>query len=103
METGHEHKAHAGRLAHQPGADTDDLAQPGTRRQTLVTLAMHFTAQTADASLLVLQQVVLTHEPPPTKSIATQANYLATTFLAFSRQQSAISKNKDLSYWVNLE
>jgi len=96
METRHEHKGHAGHVTHQLGANADDLTQPGARRQALVTLAMYFTAQTADASLLVLQQVVLTHEPPPTNSIETQAKCLEAIFSAFSVQQSAISKNKGL-------
>jgi hypothetical protein len=59
----HEHEAHTGYLAHHFWADGDDLSQPGTRRQPFMNLAMHLTAQTADAPLLILQQKVLTHEP----------------------------------------
>jgi hypothetical protein len=62
VETGHEHKAHAGHIAHYFGTHGDDLAQPGARGQAFVAFAMHFTAQTADAPLLVLQQKILTHK-----------------------------------------
>jgi hypothetical protein len=61
MEAGHKDISHAGQVVDLSGAHGNDLGQPRPDRQIVLCFTMGFAAETSDAALGILVDVVLAH------------------------------------------